>query len=106
MIRTTAITFLILISTTKMVVAANQGTLNIENRSSHSIKLVAPGKALILPKESAAKTHTFEQEDPLGVHLNIWWKHNPREFCRLFTPWSRSVLISGTHTIKCLSKNL
>ncbi len=99
-------TLLSLLYTPQLVSAADMGTLLIENRSGHVIKLVAPGKALILPKGSAAKTFTFEQEDALGVHLNIWWKHNPLELCRLFTPWSRRVLISGKQSIKCLSKNL
>lgn len=81
-------------------------TLLIENRSAYDIKLVAPGKAVIVSHGVPATTHQFDRSDPLGVQLNIWWKHNPRELCRLFTPWSRRVLITGKHTIACLSKNL
>jgi len=84
---------------------AEQESLFFENNSSHDIKVVAPGIAFILPAGSK-KMQTIETEEYLGVKLNLWWKKDPLQFCQLFTPWSRLVLISGKHTIVCRSKDL
>ncbi|WP_428609878.1 hypothetical protein [Sedimenticola sp.] len=80
-----------------------QATLLFENHSTHDVKVVAPGRAIILPAGGPSQTITFAPEDTLGVQLNIWWRDNPRELCRLFTPWSRRVQIAGRQTIVCLS---
>ncbi len=85
--------------------AAEQESLFFENDSANDIKVVAPGIAFILPA-GAKKSQAIETKESLGVQLNIWWKKEPLQLCRLFTPWSRRVLISGKHTIVCRSKDL
>ncbi|MCW8904642.1 hypothetical protein [Sedimenticola sp.] len=83
--------------------SGEQQELLFENDSAHDIKVVGPGRAFILTAGAPAERVTFEADDSLGVQLNIWWKHNPRELCQLFTPWSRRVRIAGRQTIVCMS---
>ncbi len=97
---------MLLFTTAGAAIAADQRQLIFENSSAHDVKIVAPGSAFILKAGSMEKEMTFQADDPLGVHLNIWWKHNPLELCQVFTPWARKVLISGKSTIACLSRNL
>lgn len=80
-----------------------QQTLLFENSSAHDVKVVGPGRAFLLKAGAPAERVTFETDDSLGVQLNIWWKHNPRELCQLFTPWSRRVRIAGRQSIVCMS---
>ncbi len=83
--------------------AAESVTLDFVNESAYAAKVVAPGRAIILPAGATENQVLYQSDDPLGVKLNIWWKHNPLELCQLFTPWSRRVRITGKHHIDCLS---
>ena len=100
------ILILLLLTLPSFSSAVEQATLLIENRSAQDVKLVAPGKAMIIKTGSDAVKITFEATDPLGVQLNIWWKRDPLQLCQLFTPWDRKVLITGKSNIACLSKHL
>ena len=87
-----------------LLAAADLGQLLLENRSAATVKVVAPGGGWILPPGAEAQPVELPIEDPRGVQLNIWWKHNPRELCLLQTVWSRHVLITGKQHIACMSK--
>ncbi|SCA57992.1 exported hypothetical protein [Candidatus Terasakiella magnetica] len=79
------------------------GELLIENKSAHKIKVASIGGGGTLASNTT-KTINFENEER-GADINIWWVKNVRELCQIFTPWDRTVTITGKHTINCLSRN-
>ncbi len=83
--------------------ALAEGTLRVDNQSAYKIKVVGEGGAARLEPKSGPSAISFSGEHDVGLHLNIWWVKNPRELCRIFTPFDRLVIVSGRSTIMCRS---
>lgn len=78
------------------------GSLMIENKSDQKIKISAIGGAGYVDAKSQ-KEISFETEENEAT-LNIWWVKNARQLCQIFTPWDRTVIVSGKQEIHCLSR--
>jgi hypothetical protein len=79
------------------------GVITVDNRSAHSVKAVAPGGSAIIEPASEPAKISFESAAPVGLTLQIWWIARPREICRIFVPWDRTVVVTGDQLINCLS---
>ena len=83
--------------------SSQAGEILFENKSKHKVKIASIGGGGTLePNET--KTIHFENEE-VGADINIWWVKNVRELCQIFTPWDRTVIVTGKYTINCLSRN-
>ena len=83
--------------------SANAGDVLFENKSAHKIKIASiGGSGYLEPNEK--KSINFENEE-VGADINIWWVKNARQLCQIFTPWDRTVTVTGKYTINCLSRN-
>ncbi len=94
------VTFLVIFSASP---AFSAETITFDNQSKHKIKLVAPGGSAVIEANSGPVAVNFENEDTIGVDINIWWVSNPRQLCQVFAPWQRLVVISGKRDIRCRS---
>lgn len=84
--------------------AAADGTVTVENRSDLAIKVAGEGGGARVDKMAEDATIAFEGGKDVGIDLKIWWVSKPRELCQLFVPWDRTVVVSGTATIRCRSE--
>ncbi len=85
------------------IASANGAGIVFDNQSGRDVKLAAPGGSATLTAHSGPVEIPFEDSDDIGVDINIWWVAKPLQLCRIFTPWQRLVVISGSHTIRCRS---
>lgn len=76
--------------------------LTIENKSDHRVKVSAIGGAGLIEPHSH-KTLTFNNEET-GADINIWWFDKARELCQIYTPWDRTITVTGKYSIQCLSR--
>ena len=84
--------------------AAVAGEIAIDNRSQHPIKAVARGGRATLDAESGPTAVTFDNDADIGIDLKVWWTDEPRQLCQTFVPWQRTVIVSGSRTIRCRSE--
>lgn len=91
--------------------AAAEGAfwLAIENQSAHPVKVALPGTpALIVP--AGAEPARIEDgrngggDDETGVTARLWWTSDPRQLCQIYTPWGRTVTVTGSREILCRSR--
>ncbi|WP_135078794.1 hypothetical protein [Terasakiella sp. SH-1] len=79
------------------------GSIVVHNNSAHKIKVASIGGSGTVEPNSS-KTIDFKNEEN-GADINIWWLKNARELCQIYTPWDRTIRVSGKYTIACLSRN-
>ena len=36
--------------------------------------------------------------------VQVWWIDTPRELCRIFAPWDRTVVVTSERVINCRSQ--
>lgn len=89
--------FMLLIAT-----EAVAGSIIVRNNSAHKIKVASIGGQGIIEAKTS-KSIEFKN-DEIGADINIWWVKNARELCQVYTPWNRTISVTGKHTIQCLSK--
>jgi hypothetical protein len=46
----------------------------------------------------------FAADEPVGLTVQIWWTAQPRQLCRIFAPWDRTITVTGDAVIVCLSQ--
>lgn len=80
------------------------GVITIDNQSPFAIKAVAPGGSALIESASEPVSVAFDNDKPVGVTLRIWWVSKPLELCQIYTPWDRTVTVSGKNQIICLSQ--
>jgi hypothetical protein len=78
------------------------GSILVHNNSDHKIKVASIGGSGMIEAKSSQSIEFKNTE--IGADINIWWVKNARELCQIYTPWNRTILVSGKHTITCLSK--
>ena len=84
--------------------AGAEGTVTVENRSGFAVKVAGEGGGARVDKMAEPATIAFEGGKNVGIDLKIWWVSKPRELCQLFVPWERTVVVSGSTTIRCRSE--
>jgi hypothetical protein len=77
------------------------GEVVIDNRSEHTVKVVAVGGQALVEPGAGPTTVRFEADAEIGIDLKVWWTVRPRELCQQFVPWSRTVVVTGGQTIRC-----
>jgi len=80
------------------------GVITVDNRSRFPIKVVAPGGSAVVEPDAQPRSIAFENDEPIGVTLRIWWVPKALQICQIFTPWDRTVTVSGQSQIICLSE--
>jgi hypothetical protein len=70
---------------------AGGGVLTIQSRSARTVKAVAPGGSTVVEPESDPVRVGLYSAEPVGVMLQMWWIAEPRQLCRIFVPWDRTV---------------
>lgn len=94
--------FCLIIALTLYAFPVWAGSVLVENKSAQKIKISAIGGSAYVEADSE-KSISFKNEEN-GATLNIWWVKNARQLCQIFTPWERTIIVTGKHTIQCLSK--
>lgn len=84
--------------------AAAEGMITVDNGSTSTIKVVGEGGNARVDMGAKGVQVRFEDGTDIGIDLKIWWVAKPRELCQLFVPWQRTVVVSGTSTIRCRSQ--
>lgn len=84
--------------------AAAGGTVTVENRTALALKVAGEGGSGRIDGTAEPVTIAFNGGKDHGIDLKIWWVSKPRELCQLFVPWGRTVVVSGTTTIRCRSQ--
>lgn len=84
--------------------AAAAGSIVIDNRSGRAVKAVAKGGRAVVEPDTGPTPMTVESDAETGIDLKIWWTAAPRELCQLFVPWERTVIVTGSTTIRCRSE--
>lgn len=84
---------------------AEAPVLNIENQSEHPVKVALPG-APAATIASGAEPVRIEgaNEDGAGVTARLWWTSDPRQLCQIYTPWERTITVTGSREILCRSR--
>ncbi|MCU0893505.1 MAG: hypothetical protein MUD06_04145 [Rhodospirillales bacterium] len=85
--------------------AAEDRWLSVENRSDHPVKLALPGTpaATIAPGAEPAQVQA-KAEGATGVTARLWWTSDPRQLCQIYTPWERTITVTGSREIICRSR--
>ena len=85
--------------------AAGDGWLSIENRSDHPVKLALPGApaATVAPGAEPARIEA-DADGATGVTARLWWTSDPRQLCQIYTPWERTITVTGSREILCRSR--
>jgi hypothetical protein len=85
--------------------AAEGRWLSVENRSDHPVKLALPGTpaATIAPGGEPARIEA-EADGATGVTARLWWTSDPRQLCQIYTPWERTITVTGSREILCRSR--
>ncbi|MDV7339346.1 hypothetical protein RYZ26_07065 [Terasakiella sp. A23] len=82
--------------------SAEAGKVMVENNSTQEIKVSSiGGKGFVAAKSK--KTFDFKNDEG-GADINIWWVKNARQLCQIYTPWDRTISVSGKYTIQCMSR--
>jgi hypothetical protein len=84
--------------------AAAEGVVTVDNRSTSRVKVVAEGGSATVDAQADPVEVGFAGGKDMGVDVKIWWVSKPRELCQLFVPWERTVVVSGSTTIRCRSE--
>lgn len=100
----TAVTMAASILAALATTASAGGTVTVQNRSGLAIKVAGQGGSARVDKMAEPTTVAFEGGKNVGIDVKIWWVSKPRELCQLFVPWDRTVVVSGTTTIRCRSE--
>jgi hypothetical protein len=79
------------------------GVVTVDNQSARTVKAVAPGGSAVVDPGAAPVRIAFESSEPVGVTLQLWWVAEPRQLCRIFAPWDRTVVVTGDQVINCRS---
>lgn len=90
------------ICTAAWVSSVEAGDLRIINQTIQEVKVASIGGQGRVPAQEEA-TISFKNDEN-GADINIWWVKNARQLCQIYTPWDRTILITGKYTIQCLSK--
>lgn len=85
--------------------AASDGWLSIENRSDHPVKLALPGApaTIVAPGGEPARIEA-DADGATGVTARLWWTSDPRQLCQIYTPWERTITVTGSREIICRSR--
>lgn len=85
---------------------AGGGTITIDNQSDHTVKVAIPGgTARIFPPGAPPAAIPIDaDDDAVGTTLRLWWVPDPLQLCQIVTPWQRTVTITGSQEIRCLSR--
>ncbi|MCW5700158.1 MAG: hypothetical protein KIT00_09995 [Rhodospirillales bacterium] len=84
--------------------AAADGVVTVINHSGSKVKVVGDGGSAVVDAGGDPVQVTFTGGKDMGIDAKIWWTANPRELCQLFVPWQRTIIVSGTSTIRCRSE--
>jgi hypothetical protein len=87
--------------------AAEARWLSIENRSDHPVKLALPGApaTIVAPGAEPARIEADADADgATGVTARLWWTSDPRQLCQIYTPWQRTITVTGSREIICRSR--
>lgn len=86
--------------------AADEPSLAIENRSEHPVKVALPGvpAATVPPEGSPVSVSAADLGDSVGVTARLWWVKDPRQLCQIYTPWGRTITVTGSREILCRSR--
>jgi hypothetical protein len=85
--------------------AAEVRWLSVENRSDHPVKLALPATpaATIAPGAEPARIEA-NADGATGVTARLWWTSDPRQLCQIYTPWERTITVTGSREIICRSR--
>ncbi len=83
-------------------VSAEAGSVVIENKTTLKVKVSSIGGSGFV-EPAATKTIFFKNEQN-GADISIWWVKNARQLCQFFTPWDRTITVTGKYSIQCMSK--
>lgn len=85
---------------------AGGGTVAIDNRSDHPVKVALPGGPgrVIAAGEPAVNLRIDADDDAVGTTVRLWWVSDPLQLCQIVTPWDRTVTVTGTVEIRCRSR--
>lgn len=85
--------------------AAAAASLSVENRSEHPVKVALPGaKAATLAPGGEPARIEAEADGGTGVTARLWWTSDPRQLCQIYTPWERTITVTGSREILCRSR--
>lgn len=86
--------------------SAGGGMITIENQSAHAVKVAIPGGSarVFAPAAPPAVVPIDADDEAVGTTLRLWWVSDPLQLCQIVTPWDRTVTITGSHEIRCLSR--
>jgi hypothetical protein len=86
--------------------AADEPSLAIENRSEHPVKVALPGTpaATVPPGDSPVSVAAADRGEGVGVTARLWWVKDPRALCQIYTPWGRTITVTGSREILCRSR--
>ena len=84
--------------------AVAEGMITVDNGSASPIKVAGQGGSAVVDAGAKGVEVKFEGGTDIGIDAKIWWIENARELCQLFVPWQRTVVVSGTSTIRCRSQ--
>ena len=87
---------------TSLASPSEAGDVVVENKSSHQIKVASIGGSGLIPPKSS-KSISFKNDEN-GADINIWWVKNARQLCQVYTPWQRTITVTGKYTIQCMSR--
>ncbi len=76
--------------------------MQVENKTSKQLKVSSVGGRAYVDAHSV-KTVSFDNDEE-EVTIALWWVENARQLCQVFTPWDRTIIVTGKSTIQCLSK--
>jgi hypothetical protein len=86
--------------------AAEEPSLAIENRSEHPVKVALPGvpATTVPPDSDPVSVAAIDPGDGVGVTARLWWVKDPRQLCQIYTPWGRTITVTGSREILCRSR--
>ncbi len=93
----------------RTAVAVDGTWLDIENRSEHPVKVALPGAPALTVPVGAEPVRVEAGrdgagDDATGVTARLWWTSDPRQLCQIYTPWGRTVTVTGSREILCRSR--
>lgn len=87
--------------------SAGGGTITVDNRSAHAIKIAVPDVAatVVEPGQPPAAIRVEGQDGAVGTTVRVWWVSDPLQLCQIVTPWERTVMVTGDVEIHCRSRD-
>lgn len=76
----------------------------VENESAKSVKIAGPGGQVTVESNADPVAVSFDSDAEIGLEVKAWWVAEPRQLCQIFTPWDRTIVVSGTRVIRCRSR--